>query len=640
MATIPDATVTISATAGALAGGTGYHVVIAPVSVSADIVPRVFAAGTDILAQHLYAPGVDYAALFIDATRKPVIFIGVPIATPGVIGRQNASGVLGTSVVSAAAGPSGTLEETSAVFTVTTAGTVGTTGIKGTISLDGGLTTKPINLGTASSYTVPYVGITLSFGAGTLLLGDRYTFTSTAPMWDNAGLSAARLALVAQQKLSRTWMVVGDVPDATTAGFVTTQVNAYETANKRFVMARAQVRDQLPLAAKSKVPKTMQGAPSLTFAAAGFTITRATGSFISDGYLVGDVVTIAGTVSNNGSKGPITALTATVMTFAAGIANEGPIGTATMVGSEGLVFAATTATRSVGSWLADGFRVGDSFTSTGTVSNNYTKAITALTATVLTFASGGVAETIGSHLVTMVKGETMAVYVGLMDVAFSSVDAQRRISLGIGRLRKTSPITGYAHRRPVQWAASIREYQHDVHHPTWAKEDGPLDGWSALDANGNVAEFDEYVNGGALAARFTCARSWGNGPNGAFIAMDLTRETEGSTLQFTHNVQVANVFCTVVQAKTENIVGKTPTLNDDGTATATALQLLEESVNTDVKQTLMREFVPGEGARASRAVWRASTDDILSGVDATLTGVGELVVNGTIVHVNTLVAVS
>jgi hypothetical protein len=227
-----------------------------------------------------------------------------------------------------------------------------------------------------------------------------------------------------------------------------------------------------------------------------------------------------------------------------------------------------------------------------------------------------------------------------MDAAFTTVDAKKRISLGLGRLRKQSPITGAELRRPVAWAASIREYQHDVHHPTWAKEDGPLDGWSLGDANGNTVEYDERTNGGALAARFTCARTWGNGPNGAFIAMDLTRETEGSTLQLTHNLEVANVFCTVVQAKTENIVGKTPQLKADGTATGAALQVLEEGVNTDVKQALMREFVPGEGIRASAAKWTASTTDVLSGPDATLTGVGALEVNGTIVHVITAVAVS
>lgn len=650
MATIPSANVSISATAGALAGGTGYHVVIAPVKTSADATARVFSNGTDILAQHDYAPGVDYAAMFIEGTGKPVIFVGIAIATQGTIGRKDASGVTGTSAITVAAGSSGPLEEVDAIFTVTTGGTIGTTGIKATISLDGGRTTKAISLGTATSYAIPYTDVTLSFAAGTLVAGDEYTFKTTAPMWDNAGLALAKAALASQQKLSRTWMIVGDVTNATFAGYVATQINAYETSNKRFALARAQVRDRLPLAALSRTTVRMSGTPTVTFAevgATGDTITRSTGSFISDGFVAGQAVTVALSASNNFANAKITAVSATVLTLdTQDLVAEGPVSGVSITGTTGITFAEVggtgdTITRSDGSWLDDGFAIGDLVTVAGSASNNVTTdALANVTATVLTLGSTDLAaEFIGAAAITITKGETMATWVTAMDTAFSSVDGQKRLSLGLGRLRKESPITGYSMRRPVQWAASIREYQHDVHHPTWAKEDGPLLGWSSVDDDDNIVEFDEYVNGGGLAGRFTCARSWGNGPEGAFIAMDITRETEGSTLQFTHNMQVANVFCTIVQAKTENIIGKTPTLKDDGTATSAALQLLEESVNTDVKQALMREFVPGEGTRASKAVWRASTDDILSGVDATLTGVGDLVVNGTIVHVNTLVAV-
>ncbi len=655
MATIPDATVAISSTAGALAGGTGYCVVIAPVGTNADSTPRVFASGTDILAQHNYAPGVSYAALHIDATRKPVIFVGVPIETAGALSRQDASGWTGGSVVSVAAGGAGYLEETDAILTVVVGGTRGTTGIKLSLSLDGGVTDKPINLGTATSYTVPYVGIVISFGAGTMVAGDVYRFKTSAPMWGSAGITAAKAALAAQLKLSRTWMVIGDVINSTFAGYVATAVNAYETADKRFTMARVQIKDRLPLASLSNPIVRMTGSPTLTFAevgGTGDTITRSAGSFVTDGFVAGMAITVVGSVSaqNDFTNKLITDVSATVLTLdtqdlVAEVATAG----CTVTGSAGITFAEVGGTGDTitlsggGSWLADGFAVGDNITIAGSTSNNITTTagIAALTATVLTLDTDDLAaEFNGAAAVTITKGQTMAAYVAAMDAAFASVDAKKRISLGLGRLRKQCPITGWEFRRPVQWAASIREYQHDVHHPTWAKEDGPLDEWSMLDDHGNVVEYDERTNGGGLAARFTCARTWGNGPNGAFIAMDLTRETEGSTLQYTHNLEVANVFCTVVQAKTENIIGKTPQLNNDGTATGAALQVLEEGVNTDVKQALIREFVPGEGVRASKAVWRASTDDVLSGVDATLTGVGELIVNGTVVHVNTLVAVS
>jgi hypothetical protein len=637
MAVLPSATVSIDNTGGAFAGGTGYLVVFMAVATSADLTPRVFTSTKALMAQHGYAPGVDYCALHFEATKQPIIAIGLPIVTAGTIGRQNSSGVTGTSVISIAAATSGVLEETDSIITVITGGTIGTSGITFNYSADGGRTTTLVRLITATSYTVPYLGIVINFAAGTLIANDVYTFSTTAPLWDSAGMANARTALAAQQKLARSFMIIGDIPDSTTAGYVTTAVNAYETTSSRFVYARAQVRDQLPLAAKSKLLKTMTGAPSITFAATT-TATRATGSFIADGFLVGDVVTITGTASNNFTKA-ITALSATVMTFASGVANEGPIGTVVMTGSEGLVFAATSITRSVGSWLTDGFRVGDSFTTTGTASNNYTKTITALTSTVLTFASGGAAETIGSASVTLTKGETLAAYVALMDSGFATVDAQKRVDLGIGRLRKLSPITNWYFRRPVQWAASIREYQHDLQIPCWRKADGPLDGWDMQDAAGNnIVEYDERTTGGALAARFTCARTWSNGPNGSFIALSLTRDTEGSILSRTHNLAVANLACSVVQAETENAIGQVLQLKSDGTAEPTSLEILEGRVNTALQIALLQQRT--EGKRASSAVWSASRADILNVAGASLTGTLALRLDGTVEKITTTVKIN
>ena len=650
MPTIPSANVTISSEAGALAGGTGYCVVIAPVATNADSIPRVFGSAASLLAQHAYSQGASYAALHLEATRKPVVFVGVPIATAGSIGRQNASGVTGTSVITVAAGSSGVLEEVDASLEVTTGGTIGTNGIAFELSCDGGRTVKTIKLGTATSYTIPYLGIVISFGAGTLIAGDVYTFTSTAPLWDNDGITGARTALAAQQKLARSWVVCGDISTAAAANQVVTQANAYETANQRFTFARVSARDRLPLASMARTSVRMTGTPTVTFAevgATGDTITRSAGSFISDGFVAGMAIDVSGTASNNFTKAKITAVSALVLTLdTQDLVAEGPVSSVTIVGSHGLTFAEVgatgdTITRSGGSWLDDGFRAGDTVTVTGTSSNNVSGAITAATATVLTFNTTDLAaEFAGSKDVTITTGETMAAWVSDIDDEFASVDAQKRIDIAIGRASAPAcPITGWSFRRSAGWAASIREYQHDVHTTTWQKEDGPLLGWSLDDADGDKVEFDERTDAGGLAGRFTCLRTWANGPNGPFVAMSLTREVEGSPLSYTHNLAVANVACTVVQAATENVVGKTLVLNNDGTATTAALQVIEESINTDLEQALLREFVPGEGPRASRAVWTASTTDDLSVVNATLTGVLDLQVNGTIVNVNTSVRV-
>jgi hypothetical protein len=553
MPSLPGASVSISAEAGALAGGTGYCVVIGCVETNDDITPRVYTGAKALIAQHGYSPAVDYAALHIEATKKPVLFVGLPKV------------MTGTSVITVAAGANGVLEEVDASITVVTGGTIGVNGISFNLSLDGGRTEKLIKLGTATSYTIPYVGIVLSFAAGTLVAEDVYTFRTSAPMWDSAGMTAARAALAAQMKLARSFMVIGDITDATTAGYVTTALNTYETSNERFAFARVNVYDRLPLAKKSKV-----AGETLTIALATDTITRSAGSWVADGYKVGDVMRLAGTVSNDGDH-IITTLTPTVATFS---------------------------------------------------------------------ASTFVDETIDSIDVDADQVLTMAAWVSALDAAFATVDAQKRIDIGLGRLRKLSPITAWEFRRPVSWAASIREYQHDVHIPTWRKEDGPLLDWSNVDEEGNIVEYDARVDGGALAGRFTCARTWANGPNGAFIAMSLTRDTEGSLLSLTHNMAVANVACTVVQQATENIVGKVLQLDDDGHATTAALGVIEESVNTDLEIALLQEKVVGEGPRASKAVWTANTDDVLNVVDATLTGACELHVNGTIVNVETAVKVS
>jgi hypothetical protein len=350
-------------------------------------------------------------------------------------------------------------------------------------------------------------------------------------------------------------------------------------------------------------------------------------------------------VSNN-VTGPIAALSATVIT----LWHDGPRGRGPgvellgYVGSHGLTFAEVggtgdTITRSGGSWLADGFAVGDVVTITGTASNNVTGPIAALTATVLTFDTTDLAaEVIGSGaVVTITAGEEDADWVAAMDHDFGSIDSEHRIDLGAGRGRKLSPITGWRFRRPVMWAASIREYQHDVQIPVWRKADGPCSGWTLDDAEGNVDEHDERTDGGLLAARFTCFRSYANGPRGAFIALSLTRAVEGSLLSRTHNMAVANIASSVCQSETENAIGQVLELNSDGTGTEASLVVLEERVNSALAIALLQRKL--EGPRASGAKWKASRSDVLNVPEAELTGTLDLLLNGTLEKISTRVRV-
>ncbi len=561
MADLPEASVSIDDEGGAFAGGTGYIAVFACATDNADSTPRVFSSTKSLLEQHGYSTGVSYCASHFQETKKPIIFIGLPQAVAGYIGSQDPTGVTGTSVISVAAGSDGVAEETDAILTVVTGGTIGTNGIVLTLSLDGGVTEKTVRLGTANSYTVPYVGIVISFAAGTLIAGDEFTFRTYGPMWDSSGLTAARTALAAQLKQVRSFMIIGDLPNSTYAGYVTTEANAYETANDRFVYARASVEDRSPLAKKAKV-----ASHTLTFAATG-----------------------------------------------------------------------DTCTRSGGSWVSDGFKVGDSITFDGTVSNDGTYTITVLTPTVLTTSGSFTDETIDSEDVDGDQSLTMAAWVSASDSAFQSVDGQRRIDLSLGRGTKQCPITGWSFRRPAAWAASLREYGHDLQIPCWRKADGPCDGWDLEDENGNLVEFDERVNGGGLAGRFTCFRTYSNGPGGAFIALSLTRSSEGSLLSRTHNMAVTNLACTIAQLETENAIGQVLVLNDDGTGTDGSLALIEERVNSSLQIALLQD--KGEGQRASMAVWTASRTDTLNIPGAQLNGVLTLLLNGTLEKIVTRVKV-
>lgn len=648
MATLPSANTTISAEASPLAGGTGFCVVFAACARLADCKPRVYSSWSTIVAQHEYSKGADYAAHHIRDVRQPVLFVPMPIAVAGTIGRIDASKVTGTSTITVTAGPNGVLEETSGIVIVDKGGTVEDDDVRLRVSLDAGVTFRSVRLKGVTSYTFPYVGIVLNFAAGTLVTGDTFRFATTAPMWDADGIAAARVELGKQQRLSRTWMIIGDVATDTLANAVVGAANDYEALKKRFTTARVGVRDRLPFAAMSRTTVRMRGNPNVTFAevgGTGDTITRSGGSFVADGFAVGMTITVTGSAGNNVS-GVITNVSASTLTFGTtDLVDEGPVGNVTIVGSHTLTFAEVggtgdTITRSGGSWLDDGFRAGDVVKVLGSASNDVAGLVTAVTASTLTFDTTDLAaETIAAAAVQITAGETMAGWVEAMGDEFAPVVNQPRVNLGIGRLRKASPITGWELRRSIQWPTSIRDYQHDIHHPTWAKEDLALDGWVNTDADGNVIEYDEADTGGALAAGFTCARTWSNDV-GVFVALDLTRANPETVLTYMHNMNVANLCCTIVQRQTEKLVGKTPPVDASGRILPAPKEVLEESVNTDLEQALLREFVKGEGPRASFARWEASSDDVLNVPDATLHGTGDLRVNGTIVHVDTVQKVS
>jgi hypothetical protein len=141
----------------------------------------------------------------------------------------------------------------------------------------------------------------------------------------------------------------------------------------------------------------------ITFArsSTGDTITRARGSWIADGFLAGQDITVRGTATNDLTY-TLAAVTATTLTLTVSdtVTAEGPesvtissdVGTINRITdikkSVSVTFAQNAAgdtiKRASGSWIDDGFGAGHTIVVSGTAGNNRTFTIKSLTATTLT----------------------------------------------------------------------------------------------------------------------------------------------------------------------------------------------------------------------------------------------------------------
>lgn len=649
MATIPRASVSVEATAAAPANGDDLIVILSAVATNPDLTPRLYGTPSAINDQHGYSEGLEYSALHLAQTGHSVVFVGMPIGTAGSVSRTSSAGNTGSSVVTAVAGSDGVLGEHDGRVRVVAGGTVGTSQIRIEVSLDGGTSYQPVRLGTAVSYEIGYVGVTLNFAAGTLVAGDTVLeWHGSAPKIDTADLPAVFDALASGNTLFRSAILCGDLPSHTAAASLVSELNDYASSVERFSFVRGSAYDRFPRALMSHPVARLTGTPTLTFAevgGTGDTVTRDTGSWLADGFVNGDTITFAGTASNNVS-GPIASLSATVVTFGTTDLAAEVVSVATgvtAVGSPTLTFAEVgatgdTITRSRGSWLTDGFRTGDTVNVTGTASNNVSGTFTVTSATVLTAGSTDLAaEVIKSSSVTVTTNQTKAAWMAELDAEFAAIDSEARIDISAGRGRVFSPFSGWFFRRPAAWAASLREYGHDLHVATWRKDLGPT-GFDLFDSDNQLVEWDDRVDGGAAsAARFTSFRTWANGPRGAFITQSLTRAGDGQIMSQTHNAAVVNAACSTVQQATENVIGRSLQLNDDGTATKESLAVIAAEVNSALELALLTSR--GEGPRASKAVWFPNPADVYNIPEPLMTGTLELNLNGTIHSVDTSVRI-
>lgn len=167
----------------------------------------------------------------------------------------------------------------------------------------------------------------------------------------------------------------------------------------------------------------------------GRTITRPSGSFVTDLFEAGDTVVVSGAVdaSNNGTK-TIASVTALVMTLNEDLITQAADAGVTIVetvasGPITVDFnnVAETATRASGSFITDGFKAGGSVVIAGAVDagNNGTKTLASVSALVLTFTAGGITDDeIGDTGVTFVQTVTS----GSLTVDFKTANTVNRAS--------------------------------------------------------------------------------------------------------------------------------------------------------------------------------------------------------------------
>jgi hypothetical protein len=192
-------------------------------------------------------PLVELAALVLQLCGGPVYCVRV---TSNVAGANSAvaagAGNTGLSVLTLTGTPLDSYVARVAVVTGAANPAAGTAVVK--YSLDNGQNySGDIALPTTGVYPVPGTGISLNFSAATLVAGDTYTFTSTAPGYDTTNLSAALDALLADP---RTWFTVnivgvpGTGTTASVAGTVATKLGAAQTAF-RYSYATMQAADDV-----------------------------------------------------------------------------------------------------------------------------------------------------------------------------------------------------------------------------------------------------------------------------------------------------------------------------------------------------------------------------------------------------------
>lgn len=198
-----------------------------------NVVSPLYTRKSTLIADYGYGKGVEAAAYYLDAG-IPVYFVKTTDTNVGTSGSVTHTGT-GLSVMSVSDATG--FDDNEVVIKIIASGTVGSGTITLQYSLDGGINYSANQAMTASTFSPPNTGLTVSFTSASVVAGDTYAFSSVAPVWGSSDLTTTIAALKnATQKSFRMIHVVGPA-SASIAGTVDTAVQAFMTSF-RYVGAR------------------------------------------------------------------------------------------------------------------------------------------------------------------------------------------------------------------------------------------------------------------------------------------------------------------------------------------------------------------------------------------------------------------
>ncbi len=521
MAQRPSVSASLVASGGGISTGQDALAVFF-CSTSGPYTARLIRKYSDVVATYGEGIAAEFASHYFDLVAKPLVCLRMPTVTAGSIGPVNNESVTGTSVITWTGTP---IDRESIKLVVVTGCTIGTDGGVIKVSRDGGRTYGPnVRLGTANTYVVTSTGVTANFAAGTLVAGDTATAECYPPTSDNAGLTAARVALAAQSILPRAGIMLSEITSGDELQDVIDEAASYETTNGRHIRIFTQLRAPYPTA-------LMQGNPTdVDFAAAGDTITRNTGSWVTDGFRVGMDVTVAGSVSNNGSKGTVVTVTTTVLTVSSspGLADEANV-------------------------------LGSALTITGTESKT-------------TWANSLAASIVGNSEATL--------------------KTSSRVLARAGNPRRKSPAQGTRKQRPFAWFSAIRTMAHERHISEAKVDLGPLEGLTIVDSNGVLETYDERVDGTLLAYRIGCPTTIDDVP-GVFSALPLTLDVDNAQLSRAPVGFVGDLLCQLGKRLATQKLGSGLVLQANGTIAPAELERINRQITARLRAAVLSPGAEG-----------------------------------------------